>query len=170
MNLKTNFCRVLCLLLNLCFVSTLLAQEMVHNTDFQEGLTSYKARDYSQALEHFKDSIPADLFPWREYEMVGYCYYHLDKIKEALTAFKKSLETNPKNTFFSEYLINPKTVPVEPISKPTKGAQSKSPFYFVDDPLLISRKRPASSYNYGDYNSPMPDDYKPDWNNGPQKK
>ena len=141
--------------------------ETVQNPNFQNGLIAYKARNYREALEYFKNSLGDKNIEWKVYVMVGYCYFHLGKRKETLSAFNKSLIMHPDNPDLVAYVKNPKTIPVEPLSD--------SLFYFGGKPLRISQKKTATttshaSYNYEDYNPPIPDDYKPNWDAPPVKK
>ena len=64
---------------------------------YQAGLDLYQKGQYEKSLQYFEAAEQLDPKYWRAYQAQGHAYFHLDRKKEALAAYDRSLALNPDN-------------------------------------------------------------------------
>ena len=71
---------------------------------YTSGAWLYYHRDYENALKEFERCVENEGKFWQGYQGIGSCYLAQGRIKEAITAFEKSLSINPNNAKLAELL------------------------------------------------------------------
>lgn len=64
--------------------------------DFDVAMKQYRQRRYGRAVEEFQRVIDSDPANAAAYYFMGYAHYVMGHHQEALAAFKKCFETDPK--------------------------------------------------------------------------
>lgn len=64
--------------------------------DFDVAMRHYRQRRYGQAVEEFQRVVDSGTNQAAAYYFMGYAHYVMGHHQEALTAFKKCFETDPK--------------------------------------------------------------------------
>jgi len=105
----------------LFFSFSILAQDT--NTFFEQAAKSYEQKEYTEALDHYKEIHSLGLYSSDLYYNMANCYYKLQQNAEAVLYYEKALKLNPSD---EDAVFNLKLIQLQLVDK---LAQVPQPFY-----------------------------------------
>jgi hypothetical protein len=74
------------------FGNAMTADEYYHN-----GLTSYQAGKWGEAISYLEGAIQENFNHWQAYQLLGYSYYRINDTQKSIQNCEASLKINPNN-------------------------------------------------------------------------